>query len=426
MVRIKFGSSRSGSFRRGKNNQQLGGGCLVMFFFIFFAVGAITFCFMFVAPVFHGMQATTWQETPCTIVSSEVETHHGDDSDSYSVRIVYNYDFDGRHFESDRYHFMVGSTGGRSGKQAIVDRYPPGSKSICYVNPDDPTQAVIHRGFSTDMLFGLFPLIFLAVGLGGMVFGVRAMLKKKALPAAFDDVDEADAEWLPKPSTVENSDSLYGDFGDASSKGPVTLRSKSSPVGTLIAAVLVCLFWNGIVSIFLWFVVDGFRKGDPEWFLTVFLTPFVLIGLAMVFWVGHSFLAIFNPRPTITISSASVPLGETMELTWRFSGNTGSIRRLHIYLQGQEESQYRRGTKTHTDTEEFAELTVTDTHNFVDIPSGKVSVTIPDNTMHSFESPNNKILWTIHVAGEIAWWPDVNVSYPLVILPKSIAETRKL
>jgi hypothetical protein len=435
MVKFKFGSSRRGSSLRGNKGQTIqGGGCLGIFFFIFFAVGLLAFYFLFMVPVFRVVAAIGWQETPCTIVSSEVETHAGDDGSTYSVRIVYNYDFDGRHYESDRYKFMIGSSSGRSGKQAVVDRYPPGSKSVCYVNPSDPTQAVINRDFTADMLFGLLPLIFLAIGLGGLVYTVRSVFARKAAAKPLDtiadidesdDIEESEDEWLPEPATVESSDSTYGDFGDRSAKGPVTLRSKSSPVGTLIAAIVICLFWNGIVSIFVSIAVASFRNGNPEWFLTVFLIPFVLVGLALVGFLGHSFLAIFNPRPTVTISSAAVPLGDTVELSWRFSGNTGSIRRLRIYVQGQEEARYRRGTKTHTDTEKFAELTVIDTHNFVDIPSGKASLTIPDDTMHSFESTDNKIVWTIHVAGEIAWWPDVNESYPMVILPKPIVEARK-
>ncbi len=66
-----------------------------------------------------------------------------------------------------------------------------------------------------------------------------------------------------------------------------------------LAAVLVilgvCLFWNGIVSVFLLSAFDiGFQgpKGGERWFLLLFLIPFELIGLAML---GGLVLTLLEP-----------------------------------------------------------------------------------------------------------------------------------
>ncbi len=68
-------------------------------------------------------------------------------------------------------------------------------------------------------------------------------------------------------------------------------------MGKLIGMILIAAFWNGIVSVFLWQIVLSFRRGDPEWFLCLFMTPFVLVGLGLMAGVVYFLLALANPRP---------------------------------------------------------------------------------------------------------------------------------
>jgi hypothetical protein len=90
---------------------------------------------------------------------------------------------------------------------------------------------------------------------------------------------------------------------------------------------------------------------------------------------------------------------------------------LTITLEGQEEATYRRGTDTHTDTEVFASLPLVETRNDWEIPRGSAEVVIPDDTMHSLEADNNKIVWLLKIAGDIPRWPDVDESLPLTVRP---------
>jgi hypothetical protein len=390
-----------------------GSGCLVLFFFVFFAMGCLFLWFMFLTPAYQMVQATQWQQTPCRIISSEVKTHRGSDGNTYSIHIVYSYEFDGQLYESDRYKFADWSSSGWGGKQKVVNRYPPGAVAECYVNPAEPSQAVIHRGFSTDMFFGVIPLVFIAVGLSGMIWGPRLATSR---PRTTSGTRE---DWLPRPAGITEAEQ-GNDDRPTKTAGPVILQSKSSPLGNLMAALIVGLFWNGLVSVFVWKAVSDFRQGNADWFLVIFLIPFVAIGIGIMLAAVYSFLALFNPRPELMLGSAMVPLGGTVEVSWRFRGNTGSIRRLYIYLRGQEEAHYRRGTKSYTDTEEFARITLADTTRLIDIPEGKALATLPEDTMHSFATDSNKIVWTLHVTGEIQWWPDVKQDYPLVVLPKSM------
>jgi hypothetical protein len=43
--------------------------------------------------------------------------------------------------------------------------------------------------------------------------------------------------------------------------------------------------------------------------------------------------------------------------------------------------------------------------------------------MHTFHSPKNKIVWTIHLHGSSPRWPDIEVEFPLTVLPHEIVRT---
>lgn len=387
--------------RRGKKGKY----GLAVFFSIFALAGAGMLYPLGIRRVAKTLDAEKWAETPCKIVSAQVRSHTGDDSTTYSVDILYEYEFDGKTYKSNRYDFIGGSSSGHSGKARVVSSYEAAKNPVCYVNPEKPSQAVLKRGFHLALLFALFPLPFLAVGVGGLVFTIRG--KKGKLKSTTP-------QWMPQTGEASVTESPF--VGEAVS-GRVVLKPKYSPLTKLLGAIAVAVFWNGIVSIFVYQAVQGFRRGRPEWGLTLFMIPFVLIGIGMIGFVFYQLLALFNPRPTLRLSSGTIPLGGAAELGWRFSGRTSVISQLKITLLGREEATYRRGTKTHTDKNTFYEMEILATTERREITSGQVGLIIPADTMHSFEAQNNKIIWAIEVHGDIKRWPDVKESFKITVAP---------
>lgn len=354
-------------------------GCLIPFFLIFLAAGAAVVWFVTVRPFLKSVAAQKWPETPCTILSSEVGSHRGSKGGTtYSIDIRYRYEFQGTTRESEAYDFLESSSSGYDGKAAVVEQYPVGSVKVCYVNPRDPAEAVLDRGFHAGYLFGLFGLLFVAVGGGGFFFMLRPV---KARPAK-------------------------GSGPLAIPAGAATLKPSTTPGCRLAIAVVVALFWNGIVSVFLFSGMDGCGY--------VFLIPFVLVGLGLLAWVGYQFLALFNPRPELVVSAGAVKVGGSFDLQWRLRGRVNKLTSFKITLEGREEATYRRGTKTTTEKVVFTTLVL---HGNDVKAEGRVNVVIPRGTMHTFRAPNNKILWSLHVRGEIPRWPDVNEEFPFEVLP---------
>lgn len=401
------------SNRRG--GRQMSSGCLVAFFGLFFVVGAALFYFMFIRPVGLVLAARSWQETPCTIVSSNVaESYDSDDGGTtYKVDITFAYRAEGGERRSNRYDFMDAYTSGYDGKKAVVDRHPPGSRTVCYVDPEDPGRAVMSRGFSPKYLFGLFPLLFLFAGLGGLIWAVP--WSKRGTGGGGGPARTVAA---PDGTKVSAAVSPFGvKIPPGAESGPVDLKPAATPLVKFLGILIVAVFWNGIVSVFLWQAYKGWRAGAPDGCLTAFLVPFVLVGLLLIFGIFRQFLVLFNPRPYLTLSPGAPAAGESAWLQWRLSGRAAGVKRLRIVLEGKEEATYRRGTDTRTDTNVFSTIPVVDSTEPFEMAGGSVSFLVPADAMPSFKADRNKIVWTLKVVAEIPGWPDCEDDFEVLVRP---------
>jgi uncharacterized protein DUF3592 len=379
-------------------------GCAVLFFAIFLIAGAAAFYFMFVRPMVRLFAARTWQETTCTVLSSQVAESSDSDGTTYRPEIVYTYSVDDHSLQADRYDFLGVWSSGRSGKEEIVAAYPPGARVTCWYDPNQPEQAVLFRGFAASYLVGLFPLIFLLVGGGGLVWTLRS--RRRARQTAMAPVTGAVAA---SPFGVEPP--------PGAGLGPLELRSTLSPLGKALGLGFAAVFWNGIVSVFLWQVIASWKSGQPNGCLTTFLIPFVLVGLGLIFAFCRQLLVLFNPRPLLTLSPGVLAPGETAYLQWRFAGAAGRVRRLKILFEGREEARYRRGTSTYTDRNTFASVTVLDTAQPFEIANGSTGFSVPAGSVPSFAATHNKVVWSLKVQCEIPAWPDSEEEYEVVVRP---------
>ncbi len=376
-------------------------GCLVLFALIFLLAGAAGTYFLLVRPVSKLVASRSWTETQCTILSSQVAEVSSSDGATYKIDIRYSYVADGSPRESNRYDFRIGSSSGTAGKQAIVDRYPPGARVPCWFDPGDPSQAVLSRGFSPAYLFGLIPLIFFAVGATLLIWTVRSGRGGGAGAA----------------QAVTAGISPFGMPLPADAAAPFRLRPAVTPLGAFFGLTLLALFWNGIISVFFWQAVTSWRQGQPDGCLTAFLIPFVLIGLGLIYAVGRQFLVLFNPRAQMTLTPGVLATGGTAYLQWKLGSGGRGVRRVRIVLEGREEARYRRGTDTHTDRETFLSLPVVDTAQPLEIEGGgSASFAVPADMVPSFRADNNKIVWSLKVHCDLPNWPDTDDEYEVVVV----------
>ncbi|MCB1234573.1 MAG: DUF3592 domain-containing protein [Verrucomicrobiae bacterium] len=123
------------------------------------------------ARVTHG-----WPETPCEILVSTVEragvSQHGAPLFRFEVR--YRYEWGGKSRLGDRVRRAKSiESADRDRTGSWQRRYPVGSRAVCYVNPDDPAEAVLRRDTRAALYSIWFPALFVVGGLGIAWRGVR-------------------------------------------------------------------------------------------------------------------------------------------------------------------------------------------------------------------------------------------------------------
>jgi hypothetical protein len=359
---------------------------------VFTGVGGALSVLLLIIPGVRLVSALDWTEVPATVVSSSVRSWSTDDGMSYAADVLYEYSAGGRTWTSNRRSFFPMNSSDAGDAGATVDAYPQGAEITCFIDPDDVSRSVLDRGFRPAYLIGLFPLVFLLAGIGLTIHSFRS--RRTAIP-----------------------ESPVGDTEIAETGGERVLEPAAGPLAKVAGMVFFAAIWNGLVSVFVWIAVSSHLEGNPEWFLTVFIIPFVLVGLGLIVGVVYSILAAFNPRPRLSMTPASPRLGSRISVTWRFTGRPSRISRLTITLEGYESATYRRGTDTHTDREVFASIDLADTTAEWEIAQGNAAGAIPEDTMHSFSSSNNAITWSLHLHGDIARWPDVDESFEIDVRP---------
>lgn len=389
----------------------------VGFFALFFVIGAAVFYFITVRPLARVVAARDWVATPCTIVSSRVQSHRGDEGTTYRVDILYRYEVDGQEYRSSRYKFMGVASSGYQGKADVVSRYPAGSKQTCFVDPRNPTEAVLEPGLTADMWFGALPAVFMLVGAGGIAGMMRHRRKERA----------ARHHGAADPAPVPMEEIL----GNRSPTGPVSapmvdavgsrvLKPAGSRLAGLIAIGVFGAIWNGLI----WFVfLPGsglFRRGSSglfDWIHLLFMLPFLAVGIALIGAAIYQWMALYNPKAEITITPGVPTLGGRLDLAWRLTGRTEALQNLKVVLEAREEATYRQGTRTSTDRNVFLRIEAASPQDSSTMAEGRTNISLPVDTMPTFKSDNNQIIWSLTVTGRIPRWPDLKEEFVIEVRP---------
>jgi len=398
-------SIAAGALRKSRKSKGKSRYLAPALFALFALVGGALAYPLGIRPITRTIAAESWVATPCQVLRAEVCSHDSDDGTTYSVYILYQYEFRGQTYKSDRYEFLGGSSSGYRGKDRVVEQYRAAAHPICYVNPDDPFDAVLKRGFHAKLLLALVPLIFLLIGVSGLIGVLRT------------NSPAGDGATLPPLAQRPLRASDEADLLRVEGSGRAVLAPKFSGKTKFIGMTFGALFWNVIVLVFVASIANGFQRDNPSWIGLLVLLPFVAVGLGLAGGAVYQLLALFNPRPTLELSSTVIPLGTAAELSWSFSGQARRIDEFTVTLRGVEEAKYRQGTSTCTDRNTFHETELYRTSNAGEIASGQVGFVVPPDTMHSFAAENNKILWSLDIHGSIKGWPDVKESFPITVAP---------
>lgn len=194
--------------------------------------------------------ARHWHEVPCEVLEVEFVGH--------SLEVRFRYQFQGEEYQSDRYDLMVGESGEDAWARDAFVRLKKNPLTVCYVNPDDPSEAVLDRDRRHPTIALLLPAIMATIGLGfilKMLFGMRRYHSAAKQLTAGDD------QQIASPSGHSNqSYTEVNDFG----------THQSDIANSPITGIVVCVLALGLLTTF-FVVMDGIdflqtlSYGDVEW-----------------------------------------------------------------------------------------------------------------------------------------------------------------
>lgn len=120
----------------------------------------------------RALETDGWTATPCVIRNAHVEETRENLSSpiQYAPSVLYNYTVESENRESSRIRRVPGQTfKERAEADAIIAKYPANQGAICYVNPDNPNEAILQRETHASVYSIWFPLLFFVGGMGMVI-----------------------------------------------------------------------------------------------------------------------------------------------------------------------------------------------------------------------------------------------------------------
>ncbi len=416
----KRGNRRTGS-------QTLGSVGEAILFAVLLLIGSVvltSLLFTFVIPEWR--VNNEFVEHTCKVVGKRLAETEGEDGPLYRPEFQIEYVVGGVQYSTWTYTINNPYSSGRESKQAVLTRFSTGKTVTCWYDPLDPQRVVLECGYSWWIYLAIFiPVVFILIGAGGLLYTLlnwgksaerRAAATQRGQEGELPDgpIGAVEEEYPHVPQRVDITSS-------PGTKLLYRLPIETSPGWALLGTLLVCLIWNGIVAFPVYYAVRGHVAGKPEWILTIFIVPFVLIGVFLFLFFFRQLLLTAGIGPTLLeiTDHPLYPAGE-YKVFLSQSGRL-AIKSLSLSLVCHEEATYQQGTNTRTETRQVYCRELLRRENF-QVPPGipfetDCTFTVPVGVMHSFRSAHNKIDWKLVVEGDVAGWPNFKRSFSVVIYP---------
>jgi hypothetical protein len=240
--------------KQSKPKSNAGSGCIVLFGLPFVLAGlAITT--LYVKGLTDWAASRAWVKTECRILEADIKQN--DETSRATAR--YSYRYGGQSYESDRVSLYSGSDNIGDFQRRIAaelrqkHRTQDERKAYCYVNPDQPSEAVLYRDLRWSMqgFLAIFALTFPAVGAGIVVGGMLAMRKEKDLRQRKSDYP--DEPWMWRNDWADKT------ISSSTRLSHTTVLTYTLWSFLIIAPLLLCVWLSG-----------AFEQHARSWILMIF------------------------------------------------------------------------------------------------------------------------------------------------------------
>jgi len=270
---------------------------------------------------------------------------------------------------------------------------------------------------------------FVLLGGGGVIWTVlHASATRERRSALVRRAANLDLRGPSRPPTAAASPPVYpnipSDANLTNSPGvklSYRLPVVQSPAWRLVFASVFGLIWNVSAAFLIYFAVKSILSGQPEWFLVLFIIPFVAVGVWVVRDFVRQMLIHTGIGPTHLEISGHPLRPDTGYQVYVSQGGRLSMHSLTLSLVCEEAATSQQGTDLRTETKVvFDRQIFRQTHFRIDpgLPfEHQCSVEIPAHAAHSFQSEHNAVNWKLVVRGEAESWPPFERAFPVIVYP---------
>lgn len=280
---------------KGKSFKGFAPGAAALFCLPFLVLGVICLWALTVRPTYDWTRAWDWEAADAVIDRAWLARSKGGDNDTYEVAVEFRYQYRGATHTGTRHSFVSSASNiGVAGMREEVERLKPGTAVTCWVNPDDPSEAVLDRSLPAQAVIGLFfATPFISVGIAGQGFLILPLLRRRLFAKRRAQMTELVAagalpDWVMVP---------FADSSESEPNDVALVIAADERVPQALGMTFFNLFWNGIVGAFVCMDVVFIASGESGTglFLSLFLVPFVAVGFLLLWMFFKCWGAMFRP-----------------------------------------------------------------------------------------------------------------------------------
>jgi hypothetical protein len=317
--------------------------------------------------------------------------------------LTYEYELGGRHYRSDRKSFGFAIDEPVSDLTDWVKSHPVGSAVVCFVNPADPTEAVLDRTPSIG---------WVSLALGALMLGFGIFIFGKLWRT----------RWMRRNLKGPRLSEYCLGHSSADSRN---LKVSPSPWLTAIAC---CLGALSLLPLGAWSLGKGIRAlmhGQGDIINLLYGAAATIGAIWLLRQCAKSISSARQPRPILRLSPGVLTVGESAQVEWEFPGSK-SYEMLSIWLEGAEEAKVRHVTRalhgavSEEKTSRSIFLRLPLVQGAGPQPYGAASIRLPTTMMHSFRGAKCGIAWQCKVKVELGSGASAEYTFPVNVRPAKI------
>ncbi len=135
---------------------------------LFLACAGLLFTWVLWSAWQRAEETRRWAPTPCRIISAQLNSDRPTPSSNpaFKAEIQYAYTFAGSSKTGSHIKRVDSASQHEENARQKLEEYPVGLETTCYVNPEQPDQAILIHDSRAPLYSIWFPLLFVVGGLG--------------------------------------------------------------------------------------------------------------------------------------------------------------------------------------------------------------------------------------------------------------------